>query len=210
MFGPLPPLNAKICCSRHHSYSASVSPFQAKTGTPVAAMAAAAWSWVEKMLQLVQVTSAPSSVQRLDEHGGLNGHVQAAGDARALERLLLAVLLAQRHEAGHLLLGDGDLLAAPVGEADVLDLVAELLVGLRHVGGHCLSPRAARRRLASCSTLSTVREAARGFGWQTDERLQAFRLMLRARPAAGRDEHAERRRCFRDGERLQRSRSRPR
>jgi hypothetical protein len=46
----------------HSSYSASVSPFQAKTGTPVFAMAAAAWSCVEKMLQLVQVTSAPSSV----------------------------------------------------------------------------------------------------------------------------------------------------
>ena len=43
----------------HHSYSSSVSPFQAKTGTPAPAMAAAAWSWVEKMLQLVQVTSAP-------------------------------------------------------------------------------------------------------------------------------------------------------
>jgi hypothetical protein len=33
------------------------------TGTPAAAMAAAAWSWVEKMLQLVQVTSAPRAVR---------------------------------------------------------------------------------------------------------------------------------------------------
>lgn len=33
------------------------------TGTPEAAMAAAAWSWVEKMLQLVQVTSAPRAVR---------------------------------------------------------------------------------------------------------------------------------------------------
>jgi hypothetical protein len=33
----------------------------AKTGTPVAAMAAAAWSWVEKMLQEAQRISAPSS-----------------------------------------------------------------------------------------------------------------------------------------------------
>jgi hypothetical protein len=32
------------------------------TGTPEAAMAAAAWSCVEKMLQLVQVTSAPRDV----------------------------------------------------------------------------------------------------------------------------------------------------
>ena len=33
----------------------------AKTGVPPAAMAAAAWSWVLKMLQLAQRTSAPSA-----------------------------------------------------------------------------------------------------------------------------------------------------
>ncbi len=52
----------------HHQYSSSVSPFQAKTGTPAGCSgvpfgptttAAAAWSWVEKMLQLTQRTSAP-------------------------------------------------------------------------------------------------------------------------------------------------------
>ena len=46
-------------CSVHHQYSSRVSPFQAKTGTPAGrstvpcgptATAAAAWSWVEKML----------------------------------------------------------------------------------------------------------------------------------------------------------------
>ena len=46
----------------HHQYSSSVSPFQAKTGMPAAAMAAAAWSWVEKMLHDTQRTSAPSAV----------------------------------------------------------------------------------------------------------------------------------------------------
>ena len=48
--------------SVHHQYSSSVSPFQANTGTPVTAIAAAAWSWVEKMLQDAQRTSAPSAV----------------------------------------------------------------------------------------------------------------------------------------------------
>ena len=43
----------------HSQYSSSDSPFQANTGTPVVAMAAAAWSWVEKMLQEAQRTSAP-------------------------------------------------------------------------------------------------------------------------------------------------------
>ncbi len=55
----------------HHQYSSSVSPFHANTGTPCGSsgvpsgpttIAAAAWSWVEKMLQLHQRTSAPSAV----------------------------------------------------------------------------------------------------------------------------------------------------
>ena len=56
----------------HHQYSSSVSPFQAKTGTPAGAStvpvgptatAAAAWSWVEKMLHEAQRTSAPSATR---------------------------------------------------------------------------------------------------------------------------------------------------
>ena len=49
--------------STHHQYSSSVSPFHAKTGTPAAAIAAAAWSWVEKTLQDDHLTSAPSSMR---------------------------------------------------------------------------------------------------------------------------------------------------
>ena len=58
MFGPWP-LGQFRVWSVHHQYSFSVSPFQAKTGVPVAAIAAAAWSWVEKMLHEHQRTSAP-------------------------------------------------------------------------------------------------------------------------------------------------------
>ena len=70
MFGPSPPGQVSAC-SVHHQYSSSVSPFQAKTGTPCGssgvplgptATAAAAWSWVEKMLHETQRTSAPSEV----------------------------------------------------------------------------------------------------------------------------------------------------
>ncbi|KAK9229951.1 hypothetical protein WN944_022917 [Citrus x changshan-huyou] len=43
----------------HHQYSWRVSPFQAKMEAESRAMAAAAWSWVEKMLQEHQRTSAP-------------------------------------------------------------------------------------------------------------------------------------------------------
>ena len=40
MFGP--PSAHVSACSVHHQYSSSVSPFQANTGTPAAAIAAAA------------------------------------------------------------------------------------------------------------------------------------------------------------------------
>ena len=70
MFGPSPSGHTSAC-SVHHQYSSSVSPFQAKTGTPLGSStvpsgpttaAAAAWSCVEKMLQQHQRTSAPSAV----------------------------------------------------------------------------------------------------------------------------------------------------
>ena len=47
----------------YQRYSSSVSPFQAKTGIPLAAIAAAAWSCVEKMLHDDQVISAPNSIR---------------------------------------------------------------------------------------------------------------------------------------------------
>ena len=61
--------------------------------------------------------------ERFDEHRRLNRHVQAAHDARAGERFLAGVLLAQRHQSGHLLLGESQFLAAEVGERQVLYLV---------------------------------------------------------------------------------------
>src|SRR6201999_4190530 len=57
-------------CSAAHQYSSRVSPFHANTDTPLGSSgvpclptttAAAAWSWVEKMLQEAQRTSAPSA-----------------------------------------------------------------------------------------------------------------------------------------------------
>src|SRR3954468_15465354 len=70
MFGPFPSGHTSVC-SMHHQYSSSVSPFHAYTGTPFwssgvpsgpTTAAAAAWSCVEKMLQLAQRTSAPRLV----------------------------------------------------------------------------------------------------------------------------------------------------
>ena len=76
--------------------------------------------------------------QRLDQHRGLDRHVQGAGDARALERLLGAIFLARRHQARHFGFGDRDFLAAEFGEPDVLDdVIGEsglLRCGGAHVG----------------------------------------------------------------------------
>ena len=59
------------------------------------------------------------SGQGLDQHRGLDGHVERAGDPRALERLGRPELFAQRHQAGHLGLGDLDLLAPEVCKGKV-------------------------------------------------------------------------------------------
>src|SRR3954452_23554379 len=65
------PGQSRICWV-HHQYSSRLSPFQANTGTPWGSStvpwgptttAAAAWSWVEKMLQEAQRTSAPSATR---------------------------------------------------------------------------------------------------------------------------------------------------
>ena len=62
----------------------------------------------------------------LDEHGGLDDHVEAAGDPGNLEGLGRAVLLPVVHQARHLVLGQGELLLAPVGQGDVGDLLGDL------------------------------------------------------------------------------------
>merc|ERR1719321_1631531 len=60
MSGPSRPGQGSIC-SVHHQYSSRVSPFHANTDAVPAFAIAAAWSCVEKMLQLAQRTFAPSA-----------------------------------------------------------------------------------------------------------------------------------------------------
>ena len=95
----------------------------AKTGVPLTAMAAAAWSCVEIDVAARPANLGAQGLQRLDQHRRLDGHVQAAGDAGPLERLRRGVLAANRHQPGHLVLGNGDFLAAPVGQGDIRDHV---------------------------------------------------------------------------------------
>ena len=64
-------------------------------------------------------------VQGLDEHGGLDGHVQGAGHAQALEGLLVAVLADALHESGHLALGELHLFLAEIGQGHVGHFVGQ-------------------------------------------------------------------------------------
>ena len=54
--------HSKIRCVKSQ-YSSSDSPLNANTAKPAAAIAAAAWSWVEKMLHEAQRTSAPRALR---------------------------------------------------------------------------------------------------------------------------------------------------
>ena len=97
---------------------------------PAAAIAAAAWSWVEKMLQEPQRTSAPRAVSV-----SIRTAVWMVMCSEPVMRAPLsgccgAVLLAHGHQAGHLVLGERDLLAAEVGERQVGDLEVLLVVVL--------------------------------------------------------------------------------
>ena len=73
------------------------------------------------------VTGGPADLgaegdERLDENRGLDRHVQRPGDTNTGERLRRTEFFANGNEAGHLMLGDGDFLATPVGEFDVGDM----------------------------------------------------------------------------------------
>jgi hypothetical protein len=50
--------------------------------------------------------------QRLDQHRRLDGHVQRAGDPRALQRLGGSEFLTAGHQPGHFVFGQFDLFAA--------------------------------------------------------------------------------------------------
>ena len=58
-------------------------------------------------------------LERFYQHSGLDGHMQAAGDSGALQRLLCTVFLPHGHETRHFGFGDQDFLASPVGKRQV-------------------------------------------------------------------------------------------
>jgi hypothetical protein len=73
--------------------------------------------------------------QGFDQHGGLDGHVDAAEDLRALERLLGQVLATQAHQGRHFRFGDDGFATAPGGQGHVGDFVIGK-IGRRDCSAH--------------------------------------------------------------------------
>ena len=91
------------------------------------------------VLRRIDVARAPAdlraeSYERLDEDGGLDGHVERACDACAFQGLLSFISLAESHQAWHFEFGDGDFVASELGEVDVRHLVG--VFGLVYVFYH--------------------------------------------------------------------------
>ena len=141
MFGPSPS-GQRSTCSVHHQYSSrrlALPGVDRDAGRGVGGasgpttIAAAAWSWVEKMLQDAQRTCAPSATSV-----SMSTAVWMVMCSEPVIRApasgwLAAYSRADRHQAGHLVLGELDLLAAELGERQVRDL--EVALGERRAAG---------------------------------------------------------------------------
>lgn len=80
------------------------------------------------VLRTENVAAHPAHVcaevhERFDEDGSLHGHVEAAHDAGACERLLACIFLAECHEARHFSFGEVEFLAAFDRKVDILNFV---------------------------------------------------------------------------------------
>ena len=152
-------------CSVHHQYSSRVSPFQAKTGTPCGssgvpsgptATAAAAWSWVEKMLQEAQRTWAPSATS-VSISTAVCTVMCSEPVIRAPASGLLAPYSARSAiRPGHLVLGEADLVPAGLGQAQIGDLEVECHVSLSFTGGDGHGGRTTAREAGSVGMLAAI------------------------------------------------------
>ena len=61
--------------------------------------------------------------QGFDQHGSLDGHVDAAQNLRALERLFCCIAATQPHQSRHFGLGDEGFAAAPLGQGHISDFI---------------------------------------------------------------------------------------
>ena len=87
------------------------------------------------VLRREDVARAPAHVgaqlhESLDQNGRLDGHVQRTHHAYAFQRLFGSVFAAHGHQAGHFMLGNLDLLAAPFGQRHVGNLIGKSVVNI--------------------------------------------------------------------------------
>ena len=64
--------------------------------------------------------------ERFDENRRLDRHMKRSGDANALQGLARGISLADRHETGHLMLGDIDFFAPEVRKGQIGDFVGQI------------------------------------------------------------------------------------
>ena len=90
------------------------------------------------ILRREDVARAPAHVgtqfdERLDEHRRLDRHVQRPHHPHPAKRFLRAVFAAHRHQAGHFVLRDLDLLTPPFGQRQVGDLVGNRFIQIHRI-----------------------------------------------------------------------------
>ena len=131
-FGP-EPSGQTSASSVHHQYSSSVSPFHAKTGDALRILGRAVGADRDRggglVLRGEDVARHPAHVGAELVSVSISTAVCTVMCRQPMifapaSGLLAAIARAQRHQAGHLLLGEPDLLAAALGEIEVLDLEA--------------------------------------------------------------------------------------
>ena len=145
---------------------------------------------------LHQRTSAPSAVSVSMRTAVWIVMCSEPDDPRAPQRLGGRELLAHRHQAGHLVLGEADLLAAELGEREVGDLVvgrgqrAGVVVVMRSPG-RWSSGRRPRRASASCFSCSQRSQSSAGTSSGRRGSAASQRLDGPRRPASSRSRAAK-------------------
>ena len=96
--------------------------------------------------------------ERFDQHSSLDGHVQRAGDADALQGTGRGVFAPDAHQSGHFGLGDRDFFPSPIGERDVRYLIVEARCLLLHhrCCRHCFSFWIASSRVSNQGYASAI------------------------------------------------------
>ncbi len=97
-------------------------------------------------------------LERLDQHGRLNGHVETARDFQPLQGFFPAVFLAKGHQAGHFVFGESHLLPTPGRQCWIGDAERKILIQFQKFHGFF----SLRRFRAFCRSLRYGHSAVTG------------------------------------------------